>query len=214
MLRFLMILGFLTGLFSTQADARTIRYEFDITETRLFVGAPLQEYDSPFAYSGNFIRTIPSGDPDYQEIVDSIHPLSGIAGQTGRVAIQVGDNPAASGGVQCVNGLLCSYFEDSAVISSYDLNGFTLFQNFGHWSLGIANAVTGEGRLFFTDDQTTGWGATGNYGYQHGGARADFSLANLAITDVTPVPLPAAAPLSAIGLLAFGIGARRRKRAV
>lgn len=217
MLRFLMIAGLLSGLFSTQADARTIRYEFDVVDSWFSVGN-LTEISSPFT-SNVTERQVEYNDPLYQEVVAGIHPLADLIGKTGRVAMQLEIGWSDIYSIDCLSGILCAEFNrmhpqpGSVVDSAVNPNGFTIFAwgSSGEWYLG-SNPMTGEGRLFFTDDRTwgTGW-LNGNF-YEHGGATADFALANFTSTEISPVPLPAAAPLLAMGLMAFGFVRRRARR--
>lgn len=214
MFRFLMIIGLLFGMHSTQAEAKTISYEFDVVGSRFSVGTLYES--SRFGGDGTR-REIGHADPFYQEIMAAgAHSWSNLMGQTGHVAMRLHGDEFDLQTVDCHSGFLCSDLNRmSAFVGStaFDLTGFRLMSVFGlgEWYL-RGDPVTGEGSLSLVDGASGGGFYLNNNLYEYGMTTAGFNLRNLTITEIAPVPLPAAAPLLAIGLLTLGIGARRRSR--
>ncbi len=214
MLRFLMMSGLLLGLFSAPAAASTIRYEFDVVESYFYLGT-VYELDAPSPHAG-LARTWEPSDSDYDDVLARVHPVSDLIGQIGRVSLQLSGPWGHSPSVDCISGFMCEGFsrpKSTEIGSTFGLSGFSLYawDVNEQWGLHLLDPLTGSGRLVFNDD------AVGNVfstqdgtGFFHDPAIASFTLANLTITEIAPVPLPATAPLLALGLLVLGFRARRR----
>ncbi len=214
MFRFLMIIGLLFGMHSTQAEAKTISYEFDVVGSRFSVGTLYES--SRFGGDGTR-REIGHADPFYQEIMAAgAHSWSNLMGQTGHVAMRLHGDEFDLQSVDCHSGFLCSdlnRMHSFVGLTAFDSSGFSMMSIFGlgEWYLN-GDPVTGEGVLSVVDGASGGGFYLNDNLYEFGMTSAAFNLRNLTITEIAPVPLPAAASLLAIGLLTLGIGARRRSR--
>ena len=210
MLRFLMIAGLLSGLFSTQADARTIRYEFDVVGSEI----GYQQLEK-WPELGQDTSISPE---ELTAFTARYHALGSALGRTGSVALEVSEVPGWYGEIgqlSCVSGFLCqtgafwgSVYNDMPI---FGFSGF-LF-GFSHDPLSSHNWTLRGGLTFLDDGAWLGSATFNDSVFNWMRPQASFALANLTITEIAPVPLPAAAPLLAVGLLALGFGARRRVRA-
>lgn len=209
MLRFLLLTGLLCGLFSTPADARTIRYEFDV------VGSAINYKSlSKLSADPNANPTISAA--EYDAFVAAFHPLGNLLGQIGSVAFEIQESVTGhpfSDNLTCFSGFLCSDFRLNGYVNFHPTGFLTAASGGGgrEWSLTAGIAGSGTFR-FLEDGAISGSGTMGADSYFWWIPQARFDLANLTITDVTSVPLPAGAPLLAGALLTFAAGARRRAR--
>ncbi|MBK0329353.1 hypothetical protein I5535_18925 [Rhodobacteraceae bacterium F11138] len=210
MVRFLMIAGLLFGLFSTQADARTIRYEFDVVGSEIGY-RHLDKWSEP----GQDTSISPE---ELAAVTAALHPLGSALDQTGSVVLEVSEVAGQYGEIgdlSCVSGFLCQTDAIWGSVYNYmPILGFSGFMmGFSYDPMSSHNWTMG-GDLEFLDDGS--WLGSGSYNgtvYNWMVPQANFTLANFNATEIAPVPLPAAAPLLAMGLFALGIGARRRSRA-
>lgn len=224
--RVLLWAGLFLGALITAAEARTLRYEFDVVGTRMSFDSLIDRGPSGDRYIDIF-----SSNPTYQKIVAASHPLGFAHGRTtGHVVLDVHESPNASWNpsnttepapFQCHVGFLCSTFDrmNQTYVPFYrpQDDGFSIYawNASGEWYLDTRNSIAGMGSLGFTDDLGSVPFTLNGVQYLRGTAGASFTLANLTITDVTgqayivPTPLPATAWLFApLGLLLF----RRRRR--
>lgn len=194
--RVLLCAGLLFGLLITAAEARTLRYEFDVVASTI-------DYQRLQDVSGNPLYP---GTAAHEAFVAAHHPLRDMVGQTGSIAFElVQDSSDFRGPFTCISGFLCPAITSFHYVLATD-TGFTALGHF-EWRL--------DGELSFLDDGGIGgWAELNGIDHFWWAPRATFTLANPTITDVTgqttPVPLPASAWFFApLGLLLF----RRRTRA-
>lgn len=197
MARILLLAGLLLGVFHTQAEARTIRYEFDVVGSNVY-------YQSISNPSGG---SLTPGSADYDAFVAAYHPLRDMIGQTGNITFEAEqDTSDFRGDFTCVSGFLCPAITSFHYVFASD-TGFTALGHF-EWYL--------DGNLrFFDDGNIGGWADLNGTDHLWWAPQAEFSLANLTITDVTGQTQIAAAPLPAAGWLYAALGlvllARRRR---
>lgn len=213
MFRFI-IAGFLLCLCSVQADASTIRYEFDIVSSVIDYG---QLYKLGNPGEDNTVS-----DLEYDAFLTKYHDLGTVRGQTGTVILEatpVSIHPEPNnftGYLSCVSGFLCSIADifnpaekPPVHVSSFGLSFGPCCGTFRHeWSL------NGQTLRFNDDFEFVGFGDLDGIQYSWWMPRATFSLANLSVSVVdaapVPVPLPASVGLLGLGLAALGLTRRRR----
>lgn len=203
MLRNLLFFGILCCLPLEAAEAKTIRYEFNVV-------------DSAIGYQRlEASHTI--GAAEYDAFTAAYHSLGGALGLSGPIILEVVENNKKSWETDllCVSGFLCesNAFQGSKVGNYSDLSGFNAYPPGYEWNL--TTSSSGSGELSFFDDHAIGGGGfLGDVLYVWWGPQATFTLASLNISVVsaapTPVPLPAAAWLLGLGLLILG---RKTKQA-
>ena len=209
----LILVSLLSSFISTQVEAKTIRYEFDVLR-------------SSIGYNWLF-KVLPDSDgsvsgPEYAGFTAKYHPLGAALGKTGPVVLEAAVNYSShypNGRLSCVSGFLCAVTAFSyslevnfPYLSSSVLSGFSAWPGGYEWSLHID--PSGQGALsFFDDGGIYGCGNWNGSTYCWGAALASFTLSNLTITEIAPVPLPATAWLLGLGILAVSLKTRRHARA-
>ena len=209
----LVLIGLLSIFISAQAEARTIRYEFDVIASGFgFQGLHQFPYNPSDPNPSGPPADTTIGPEEYAAFVAAHHPLAPLIGQTGSVAF---DLQLESGIFDCVAGFLCSSIHRnfaSPFPGAFDPDrGFNLIDGASWWNFFAQPSGTQSPFLSFGSDsliyEIIEW--NGGVYYLGGDATAWFSLTNM---EIAPVPVPAGAPLLAAGVLALGIGARRRRR--
>ncbi len=195
MVRILLLAGLLLGAFYTQAEARTVRYEFDV------VGSVI-DYQRIDSFSSG---SLAPGSSDYDAYVAAYHPLAHLVGQTGRTVVEVQDyddwvnGGFASARINCLSGLFCP-FDSGGYTTSNKSTGFSIYGGQFYWSL------SGNTMTFSDDGGIAGWGDLNGVSYLWWDPRATFTLANLTISDVTGQTQIASTPLPAALWLYAGLG--------
>ena len=211
MLRFLLCAGLALGVFSSHAEAKTIRYEFDVVSSAIGFQ---QLYDL------NTGRSIVAGTAEYDAFVAAFHSLGTIVGQTGSVVFEIDRIGENYGSLTCTSGFLCADIHQYSATYGVSFPPLAYLSGFGpgagsgeQWSLSTGPAGGGSFG-FFDDGRISGAGSMNGTQYGWWAPWASFTLANLTATDVTvtPVPLPAGAAFLAAGVLALGVAARRRRQ--
>lgn len=214
MLRVIILTALVAGLFSARVHAATYQYSFDIIKSEIGFIDELK-YDSSILFAYN---RIPWYLGERESYIKNIHPLGSLYGLTGRVVMDVTAPSTLENGyvdtalISCVSGGLCLPGGDTV---SMDERGVLYFDT------GMVLGIPETGR----DASLIFLGGTGYHIFScsflgHSDCTivfwsetAVFSIANFSRTEITPVPLPAGAPLLAVGVMALGIGTRRRTRA-
>lgn len=216
MLRVFLLTGLFLSFASTEVDARTIRYEFDIIDSVIDFGRLIQEVYDPSDPN----PTGPPADPaigamEYTAFVAARHPFRAFVGQTGSVVFEL-EHSSSSSHLHCTFGFLCPSFPTYDVLdplSSSSL-GFTAgFSSGDIWTM--VATPTGDGTFSGFDDDRVFENVEWNGGhYFWTNPRASFTFANLFVSEIqgapVPVPLPTAAWFLAAGIVALGFKTRRR----
>lgn len=216
MLRFFVLPGLLFGFISTQAEAKTIRYEFDVVNSVIDYN---QLYKSDVSGGDNTVSAA-----EYEAFTARFHDLGMVQGQTGTVVLEATPDiihPEPNnftGYLSCVSGFLCSVADIFNPADKPPVRVFSSGFSFGpccggfrhEWSLDGA-----QGTLHFKDDgDFLGSGVLDDIRYSWWMPQARFTLGNLSVSVLdaapTPVPLPATAWFLGLGLAALGMQARRR----
>ena len=224
----LILAGLLFGLFSTQTQAATYRYSFDVVQSDIsFID--LLKYETTFVPGGGdapfYRREQVVWNPGEREYyLRKLHPLGEIYEMAGPVVLDIdipglptGDPSAAaqSSAISCVSGFLC-------LLKPFSSSFGTPFSEF--WSLGNSKfPLSVFHRVSDTEVKMYGHNFSSGTTSCHfepdclvetWSPYANLDLANLTITEIAPVPLPATAWLLGLGILALGVRGRLRIRSV
>jgi hypothetical protein len=193
--------------FVSAAQAKTLQYSFDVTGSDIyFASATSSPTPDP-----NVVR-----DPD---VLQALHVLGGLAGQTGQVQLQLTFPypnaplaPSNAAQVTCLSGFLCN--NGAFVAQSQNLvyaTGASDFHMVGgkEWSA-VFDAFGGGVLSFFDDGDISVSGLVNGDYYDMFGPSADFTLSNVSV-QVIANPLPPAAAL--YGAILLPVVWWRRKRA-
>ena len=237
MKRFLAALLALTfsSFSASTATAAPLLYEFDVHTDRIGFEFPI---GSEVIFGPNGANLYPD-DPRYAEFVNRYHALNRIrfrevngaqfgfsnggvqVGSSGRIGIIVPEFGIANSGPSsvsapfCVYGFLCPVDSYTGMVFS---NGNEITSaagsNFFRVSFDNYLELGSGGSIRFNDDidVLSPAGEVDGVSYFGVFGTADFTISNLRVTEVTPVPVPASLPLLAAG---FGLlGLLRRKRSI
>ena len=212
----LVLVGLLLAFagFSAPAQSATYRYSFDVVASNFsFIDFLKLEQGDPTG--------VISWQPgEYEYYMRKYHPLGSVYELGGKVVMDLhasdSDDPwpsGTTGSVSCVSGFLCLLDPVSFFMEIYsDFTSTRLSTSVGSIIAYSLNETYGFDMLDFGDPLSSGTYPCDfepNCVVDYWAASAYFTLANSSRVEITPVPLPAGAPLLAMGLMALGIGARR-----
>ena len=139
--------GLLFGALHTQAEARTVCYEFDVVGSVIDYRRVNDIHGAPLT----------AGTVDYDAYVAAYHPLAHLTGQTGHTVFEVQDyDDWVNGGFagarfNCLSGLFCPF--DSGGHTTFNTSsGFRSYGGQFYWTL-AGNTMT-----FSDDGGIAGWG--------------------------------------------------------
>lgn len=227
MFRLFIFIGIVFGLFSSHAEAKTIRYEFDVVESHigfldLLKYSPyLVSYPDGSTHVPQTVAPWQLGEREYY--IRKYHPLAIIYGLGGKVVLDLNiltesathGSGSQTGSISCVSGFLCLLEPSSFnVLTNNDLTltfttlatrqyGTLFFEIHGNLIEWYPLALPHMSGFVPCDFEPNCYI---DYFREH----AYFSIENLKRTEVVPTPLPATAWLLVLALFALGLNERRR----
>lgn len=211
MIRVLLLAGLLLGTFVFQAEARTLRYDFDMTGVRLDLGV--------LETAGPNSQTVQHGSQLYSDLVAAFHPLRDLIGTAAGQITLLADTTQRT--LACAAGAICPWIspllQPGFSILGADETGLTAI-GLHEWGLYTPGTLPpGSGHFHFVEyGGPTSYTLDGiTYNRAYGEPFASFAFTGLTVSDVTgQIPI-AATPLPAAGWLYAALGLlllRRRGR--